>query len=212
MRSTGDLERGAADAIGPIVERTLKELRLGPEQAGLLRRRIAEAYMRGRTDGIDVFPPHANHALSAEGIAVALGRHDRPLTPPLSAIGNEASGVCEGLHWLDLEHPPARGVLGAPERPAGTEANEQKALEVMGNGRDYTVTVEVAVDWDDTARLTELLAVLDARPEPLGRLERAHVRGRAIGVTFTVKARSEKVAQEIATVALIDEMAKLGLV
>ena len=41
MRTTGDLERGAADAIGPIVERTLEELDLGPVKAQMLMRQIA---------------------------------------------------------------------------------------------------------------------------------------------------------------------------
>ena len=72
MRSTGDLERGAADAIRPILERSLKELALGPGKAELLRRQLAEAYMRGRAAGINVFPHQADRALSAEGIAIAL--------------------------------------------------------------------------------------------------------------------------------------------
>jgi hypothetical protein len=71
VRRTGDLERGAADAIRPILDDTLKQLGLGPEAVEALVRRIAEAYMAGRADGIKVFPHKANRALSAEGIAIA---------------------------------------------------------------------------------------------------------------------------------------------
>ena len=73
MRSTGELERGAADAIRPIFERSLKELALGPGKAELLIRQLAEAYMRGRAAGINVFPHKADRALSADGIAIAFG-------------------------------------------------------------------------------------------------------------------------------------------
>ena len=73
VRSTGDLERGAADAIRPIFERSLKELGLGAGKAELLMRQLAEAYMRGRAAGINVFPQQADRALSADGIAIALG-------------------------------------------------------------------------------------------------------------------------------------------
>jgi hypothetical protein len=78
VRRTGDLERGAADAIRPILERTLKDLGLGPDKAELLVRRIAEAYMTGRADGINVFPHKVNRALSAEGIAIAFALQSRP--------------------------------------------------------------------------------------------------------------------------------------
>ena len=71
LRSTGDLERGAADRLGSILERTLAELDLGPAKAQFLMRQFAEAYMRGRAEGINVFPHKANRALSAEGIAIA---------------------------------------------------------------------------------------------------------------------------------------------
>jgi hypothetical protein len=78
VRRTGDLERGAADAIRPIFERTLKELGLGPEKAQLLTRLIAEAYMTGRADGINVFPHQVNRGLSAEGIAIAFALESGP--------------------------------------------------------------------------------------------------------------------------------------
>jgi hypothetical protein len=80
VRRTGDLERGAADAIRPILERTLRELGLGPERVEPLVRGIAEAYMTGRADGINVFPHQANRALSAEGIAIAFALQSRPVS------------------------------------------------------------------------------------------------------------------------------------
>jgi hypothetical protein len=211
VRNAGELERKAADALGPIFERMLKELGLGPVKARLLMRQIAEAYMRGRTEGINVFPHQANRALSAEGIAIALALQHSRITPPPSLNKTRARGVFGEPGPPDLEHPSARGP-DTPERRKGIEVSEQEALEVMARGLAHTVTVEVAVDWDDPERLTELLAALDARPESLGLLVGAHVRRRVIGVTLTVKARTEKAAQKIATVALIDEMGKLGLV
>jgi len=79
--STGDLERGAAHAMRPIVERTLEELDLGPLKTRLLMRRLADAYMTGRGEGINLFPHRANRALSAEGIAIALSLEHGPVIP-----------------------------------------------------------------------------------------------------------------------------------
>ena len=90
VRSTGDLERGAAAAIGPILERTLAELDLSPLKAQMLMRPIAEAYMRGRAEGINVFPHQADRALSAEGIAIALAIHHGPLAPAPGRAGDRA--------------------------------------------------------------------------------------------------------------------------
>ena len=98
-----------------------------------------------------------------------------------------------------------------PERRARIEARKQEALEAMPRGFAHTVTVEAVGDWD-RERLAELRDVLDARPDLLGQVECVGVRRRVIGVTVTVKARNEKAAQEIATVAIIDEMVKLGLI
>ena len=179
VRTTGDLERGAADAIGPILERTLAELGLGPLKAQMLMRQMAEAYMTGRAEGIAVFPHQANRALSAEGIAIALALQHGPLTP-------------------------------APRRAGAGRAS--RALEVMDRGIVHTVTVEAAVGWDDPEHLAYLLAALDTCPESLGPPRGGHVRRRVIGVTLTVRATTEKAAQEIATRVLIDEMVKLGLV
>lgn len=72
MRSTGDLERGAADVIQPIFERLVEELGLSPARGRLLTSRLAEAYIAGRAEGINVFPHQADRVLSAEGIAIAL--------------------------------------------------------------------------------------------------------------------------------------------
>ena len=164
LRSTGDLERGAADAIGPILERTMAELDLGPLMAQMLMRQIAEAYMRGRAEGINVVPHQADRTLSAEGIAIALALQQGPPGPP-----------------------PRGGIL-------------------------HTVTVEAAVGWDDPEHLARLLAALGALPESVGPPVGCCVRRRVIGVSLTLRAASQKAAQEIATRALIDEMVKLGLV
>jgi hypothetical protein len=179
VRSTGDLERGAADALRPIFERSLQELDLGPAKAMLLTRQIAEAYMRGRAEGINVFPHQANRALSAEGIAIALALQHGPFTPPL--------------------------------RRSGIEASELQAL-VVAHGIAHTVTAEAAVGWDDPEHLAYLLGALDACPESLGPPVGTLVRRRVIGVTLTVKAATEKAAQEIVTRLLIDQMVELGLV
>ena len=69
---------------------SLQELGLGPAKARLLTRQIAEAYMRGRAEGINVFPHQANRALSAEGIAIALALQHGPFTPPPRRAGIEA--------------------------------------------------------------------------------------------------------------------------
>ena len=68
----GDPEREAADAVRPIFERAVKELGLGPDEAEALVLRMAEAYLRGRTDGADVFGQQVNRALSAEGIPIVV--------------------------------------------------------------------------------------------------------------------------------------------
>jgi hypothetical protein len=210
LRSTGDLEREAADTLRPILERTLAELGLGPTKTRLLTRQIAEAYMKGRAEGMTLFPHKADRALSAEGIAIALALQHASATPPSSPIGTRAGdGLSEGRHWLGLEHPPARDP-GRPERRARIESEE--ALEVMVRDLAQTVTVEVAVDWNHHEHLRELLAALGPRPESLGLLKAAHVRRGVISVTMTVRARTEKAAQQIATLAVLSEMQKLGLV
>jgi phosphate starvation-inducible protein PhoH len=77
---------------------------------------------------------------------------------------------------------------------------------------EHTVTVEVVAEWDDHERLADLLKALDAHPELLGPAVGADVRQRVMGVTVTVEARTEKAAQEIATLALLDEMQRLGMI
>ncbi len=72
--------------------------------------------------------------------------------------------------------------------------------------------VEVALDRTSHGRLGELLAALDARLEFLGPAVGAEKNRRLIGVTVAVKARTEKDAQEVATVAVLDEMVTLGLI
>ena len=91
------------------------------------------------------------------------------------------------------------------------EARKEEVLEALARGLAHSATVEAVLDWDDQERLGELLAALHARPEFLWPPVSADVGQRAIGVTVTVRARTEKAAQEIATRALIDEMEKLGL-
>ena len=95
---------------------------------------------------------------------------------------------------------------------ARMEAREQEALEAMARGLAHPVTVQVALDGDDQERLGELLAALDARSEFLWPPVSADVGERVISVTVMVKARTERAAQEIATMALIDEMQKVGLI
>ena len=93
------------------------------------------------------------------------------------------------------------------------EALKQEGLEAMARGpAEHTVTVEVAVDWDVGEHLAVLLDALDARPELLGPAVGADLRKGVIGVTVTVEAKNEEAAQEIATLALIDELRGLGLV
>ena len=91
------------------------------------------------------------------------------------------------------------------------KAREQAAREATARGLAQTVTVEVVLDSDDPGRLGELLAALDARSEFLGPPMGAEV-GRVIGVTVMVKARTKETAQQIATVTILDEMQKLGLI
>ena len=95
---------------------------------------------------------------------------------------------------------------------ARMEARKQEALEAMARGLAHAATVEVALDWDDRECLGELLGALDARSEFLWPPVGADLGQRVIGVTVMVKARTEKAAQEIATLALLDEMEKLGLI
>ena len=70
--STDDLVREAAEAVRPMVDRTVKELGLDERQAEQLLPRISEAYIKGRADGADIFAEHVNRALAARGIRVAV--------------------------------------------------------------------------------------------------------------------------------------------
>ena len=116
--------------------------------------------------------------------------------------------VAGDLIALALQHGP----LTPPPRGAGGTASERRAPEGMPRGIAYTVTVEAAVGWDDPEHLAYLLGALDACPESLGPPVGTLVRRRVIGVTLTVKAATEKAAQEIVTRLLIDQMVELGLV
>ena len=95
---------------------------------------------------------------------------------------------------------------------ARMKARKRAAREAMARGLVHTVTVEVVLGSDDPGRLGELLAALNARPEFLGPPMAADVGRRVIGVTVKVKARTEDAAQQIATVTILDEMRRLGLV
>lgn len=80
-----DHAREAGGAVRPIYERAVKELGLGPAEAEPLMLWIAEAYVRGRTDGAAGFAEQVNRALSSEGIPlVVVLKHD---TLHLSADG-----------------------------------------------------------------------------------------------------------------------------
>jgi hypothetical protein len=100
----------------------------------------------------------------------------------------------------------------APERDGRMEALREAAGEARAAELDeHTVTVEVAADWQGDEPLADLLVALDAHHELLGAAVGADVRQRVIAVTVTVRAKTEKVAQEIATRALADELRGLGL-
>jgi hypothetical protein len=92
------------------------------------------------------------------------------------------------------------------------EARRQEALEAMARGLAHPVTVETALDWDDREHLGPLLAAMDARPEFLWPPVGASLGERVISVSVVVRATSERAAQEAATVALLDEMQRLGMV
>jgi hypothetical protein len=76
-KDAGDHAREAGDAVRPIYERAVKELGLGPAEAEPLMLWMAEAYVRGRTDGADGFAQLVNRALSAQGIPIVVVlKHD----------------------------------------------------------------------------------------------------------------------------------------
>jgi hypothetical protein len=107
----------------------------------------------------------------------------------------------------------ARGRIRKRRDLPTLDGTGSRRVEHRARGRgEHTVTVEVVAEWDDHERLADLLEALDARPEFLGPPAGADVGQRVIAVTVMVKARTERAAQEIATVALLDEMRALGLV
>jgi hypothetical protein len=76
-KDAGDPAREAGEAVRPIYERAVKELGLGPAEGEPLMLWMAEAYVRGRTDGADGFAQQVNRALSAEGIPIVVViKHD----------------------------------------------------------------------------------------------------------------------------------------
>ena len=99
-KSTGDLERQAADALKPIFERSMKELHFSLAGRELVMRQLGQGYMAGRAAGIGVLPSAASRALSADGIAIALalecGPGPRPEKRARSAdvrsLGRPATG------------------------------------------------------------------------------------------------------------------------
>ena len=76
---------------------------------------------------------------------------------------------------------------------------------------EHTVEVEVPADWDDDDRLVFLQQALRARPELLGPSVGADRHRHVIDVTVTVQAPSESAARNIAGRAVLDELARLGL-
>ena len=118
--------------------------------------------------------------------------------------------------------PVWKGVktMGEPERRARFAERMQAAREEIaaaeGTGSvglpEHTITVEARAEWGDDDHMVELLHAMDARSDLFGPAVGATVRKCVIGVTVRVKAKSEKVAQEMVTVALLDEMKGLGLV
>jgi hypothetical protein len=110
--------------------------------------------------------------------------------------------------------------MGEPERRARFAERMQSAREEIAAAEgsataglpEHTITVEARAEWGDDDHMVDLLHAMDARPDLFGRAVGAEVRMSIIGVTVKVKAKTEKVAQEMATIALIDEMKALGLV
>jgi hypothetical protein len=155
VRTTGDLERAAAAALGEISVYAVRELGLGPDKARLLIRQIAEAYTTGRADGINVVPPQTDRALSAEGIAIALGLQHGRVAPTRRHAGvipieqQERSEVMAGgsvytvplefaVDWDDPE--PLIGLLAALDaRP------ESLQLPVGAHVRRHVIGVSLTV-------------------------------------------------------------------
>jgi hypothetical protein len=110
--------------------------------------------------------------------------------------------------------------MGEPERRARFAERMQSAREEIAaaEGRasvglpEHTITVEARADWGEDDHMVDLLQAMDARPDLFGRAVGAIVRKCVIAVTVKVKAKTEKAAQEMATVALLDELKDLGLV
>jgi hypothetical protein len=76
-KDAGDPAREAGEAVRPIYERVVKEFALTPGEAEPLMLWMAEAYVRGRTDGADGCAQQVNHALSAQGIPIVVVlKHD----------------------------------------------------------------------------------------------------------------------------------------
>jgi hypothetical protein len=80
--SSEDLVQEAADAARPIFRRTVEDLGLDAEAAELLVRRIVEAYLRGRSDGANVFAREMNRALAAVSIDAAVVVRHAPVRLP----------------------------------------------------------------------------------------------------------------------------------
>ena len=118
--------------------------------------------------------------------------------------------------------PPWKRIetMGEPERRARFAERMQSAREEIAAAAgpeteglpEHTITVEARADWGEDDHTRELLRAMDARPDLFGRAVGGIVRKCVIGVTVRVKAKTEKAAQEMATLALLDEMKGLGLV
>ena len=107
----------------------------------------------------------------------------------------------------------ARGRIRKRRDLPTLDGTGSRRVEHRARGRgEHTVTVEVVAEWDDHERLADLLEALDARPEFLWPPVGANLGERVISVTVMVKATSERAAQKAATVALLDEMQRLGMV
>ena len=118
--------------------------------------------------------------------------------------------------------PVWKGVktMGEPERRARFAERMQSAREQIAAAErpesaglpEHRITVEARAEWGDDDHMVELLHAMDARSDLFGPAVGATVRKCVIGVTVTVKAKTEKAAQETVTLALLDEMKGLGLV
>ena len=183
------------------------------DRAGLCRR--SGGALRGPRQrlGLGVGLPHARRALAGSA---------QRLRGPIARRPPRASPSPSRLRTASVKSPSAMGTEARPclrspvrTRPSGAlrwrrESRRRSRRWPAGSRTPprsrsrWTGTTASA--WASSWR------ALDARSEFLWPPVGADVGQRVIGVTVMVKARTEKAAQEIATLALLDELEKLGMI